>query len=214
MKPNKQNTQFMTLLCVLRLIIKVAMMKVDSLKKILSASLSIILLLFYIALWILIIAFCILADMNGMFYTFVDAWGEWSVYAGLLLALIVLLSPIFFVFLRKRYLNISICLIPALSILITIAFVFVSLTAFFVSAGRFQTFTEEKWEEYPRQRYIMLDDMKEKYGIVGMTGNQISELLGDPDEITAYQSWIYSCEYNFIEIVFNVNNQVESITLH
>lgn len=189
-------------------------MQVHSFKKILSTSLGILLFLFYIALWILIIAFCILADMNGMFYTFVDAWGEWSVYVGLLLALFVFLSPILFVLLRKRYLNISIRLIPALSILITIAFVFVSLTAFFVSAGRFQTFTKEKWEEYPRQRYIMLDDMKENYGIVGMDSDQISNSLGDPNEITAYGSWIYSCDYNFIEITFNENNQVKSIVLH
>ena len=149
-----------------------------------------------------------------MFYTFVDAWGEWSVYAGLLLALIVLLSPIFLVFLRKRYLNIRICRIPALSILITIAFVFVSLAAFFVSAGRFQTFTEEKWEAYPRQRYIMLNDLKSKYEIAGMHSNQVAALLGDPNEITAYGSWIYSCEYNFIEITFHENNQVKSIVLH
>ena len=189
-------------------------MKTDILKKVLSTSSIIVLFLLYIVLWIFIVSFCILANMNGIFYTFIDAWGKWSVYVGFLLAVMVFLSPFFLMLWRKKHLNVSKTLIPIFSIFITVIFLFFSSVTFFISASQFRTFTEAKWEEYPRQRYIMFDDMKEKYGIVGMTSNQITELLGNPDEVTSYESWIYDCEYNFIEIRFDKSNQVKSITLH
>lgn len=182
--------------------------------KTMSIALRILLFLLYILFWISILAFCHLANINGMFYTFIDAWGQWSVYVGIIAAFLVFLSPIFFVFLRKKSLHINATLIPVLCILLTIIFIFVSLTAFFISASRFQTFTKEKWEAFPRQRYIMLHDLKENYGIVGMDSQQITELLGDPDEITPYKSWIYHCEYNFIEIAFDASSQATSIALH
>ena len=189
-------------------------MKSDIFKKILRSSAIVTLYLLYIVLWIFIVFLCILANINGMFYTFVDAWGNWSVYVGFLLAVMVFFSPLFLMLWRKKHLNVSKILIPIFSIFITGIFLFFSFATFFISASQFRTFTEEKWKEYPRQRYIMLDDMKEKHGIVGMTSVQIAELLGKPDEVTLYESWIYDCEYNSIEVRFDKRNQLESINLH
>lgn len=189
-------------------------MSFSLLKRITQVSLSVVLFLLYIALWIAIANFCVIADINGMFYVFVDAWGEWSVYSGLLIALTVLLSPlVLWLLLKRESINKGI-FIPVISIFLTVVFVIFSFSAFYISAEQFRVFSEEKWQDYPRQRYIMLDDLKNRYGIVGMNNNQIFDLLGKPDEISYYNTWIYNCEYCFIEIYFNDNNEAVSIELH
>ena len=64
-------------------------------------------------------------------------------------------------------------------------------------AGYFENFTSTKWEAYPNQRYIMYDDLKETYGLIGMTIDEVEELLGKPTtdgENTVYGG-PYALEY-------------------
>lgn len=193
------------------------MARIDGRNRIVLSFITTAFYLLYLLIWGAIVAFCILANINGMFYIFSDAWGEWSVYFGFLLAVIVACSPLYLRKISKitaRKSGGTKLLIPILSILLTIVFLFISIGCFFLSANQFQEFTAEKWKEYPRERYIMLDDLIAQHGIIDMHGDQIYQLLGTPDEITSYQSWLYSYEYGFIEVSFDGDNTVSSITLH
>ena len=42
------------------------------------------------------------------------------------------------------------------------------------------TFSQERWERYPDMRYYMIEDLEKKHTIIGMTEEEILELLGEP----------------------------------
>ena len=45
-----------------------------------------------------------------------------------------------------------------------------------------KSFTPEKWAKYPYERHYMVDDLNEKYELRGMTRNELTLLLGKPED--------------------------------
>jgi hypothetical protein len=43
-------------------------------------------------------------------------------------------------------------------------------------------FTPQKWEKYIDERNLMLKDLEKDHTLIGMTVNEVKEILGDPDE--------------------------------
>lgn len=44
-----------------------------------------------------------------------------------------------------------------------------------------KNFTPQKWEKYVTERNLMLEDLENKYSLVGMSINEAKEILGNPD---------------------------------
>lgn len=44
-----------------------------------------------------------------------------------------------------------------------------------------QNFTTEKWSRYINERNLMLKDLENNYQLIGMTVNEVKEMLGNPD---------------------------------
>ncbi|MBQ9985774.1 MAG: hypothetical protein IJP38_05650 [Oscillospiraceae bacterium] len=45
-----------------------------------------------------------------------------------------------------------------------------------------KSFTPEKWAKYPYERYYMVDDLNEEYELRGMTRDELTLLLGKPED--------------------------------
>ncbi len=45
-----------------------------------------------------------------------------------------------------------------------------------------KSFTPEKWARCPYERYYMVDDLNEKYELHGMTCDELTSLLGEPED--------------------------------
>ena len=168
----------------------------------------------YFLLWCFIVSFAILVKHNGLFDVFRDAFGRWSLILGLLTAVLVMLSP---TYLRKllgcntnrRRLKISI-----LSVTFTLAFVILSFMTFYLATLSFQKFTPEKWQMYPKERYIMIEDLKENHKIIGMEYSEVIELLGEPDALSPAGYLSYSYIHGNIEISLDSNNRVLHVYVH
>lgn len=79
------------------------------------------------------------------------------------------------------YLKISHPKRPFISILLSIAVLTVS---FLTSAGftkYYSDFTQEKWVKHEDLRYRMIDSLESQYTLEGMTGDEVIELLGEPN---------------------------------
>ena len=45
-------------------------------------------------------------------------------------------------------------------------------------------YTREKWDKYPSVRYCMIDSLNEQYKFIGMTEQELKNVIGEPDRIT------------------------------
>ena len=157
---------------------------------------NVILYSIFITMWIFLFFYMSLAFKAGLFSCFNDLYGNKWIFVGLLLTLIALLSPLYvrIVVKKERYialLSIIICVMYALSVVCCYNF----------SSNQFKDFTVEKWREYPNQRFLMLDDLKERHMIIGMSNSQVILLLGQPNKIID-NTYIYEYDYGYIEVVF------------
>lgn len=50
------------------------------------------------------------------------------------------------------------------------------------------TFSSEKWKSEPEKREFIVQDLLKKYELIGMSENEVIELLGDEDEKGSQQS--------------------------
>ena len=44
-------------------------------------------------------------------------------------------------------------------------------------------YTREKWDKYPFERGGMIDSLQEQYEFIGMTEQELKEVLGEPNRI-------------------------------
>ena len=168
----------------------------------------------YLLLWCFIVAFASLAGENGLFSVFEDFYGSWSIFLGCAIAVMFLMAPVYLrKFIKKNKLNKELK-ISVLSIVFTLVFIVISFGAFYVTAMQFQQFTPEKWLKYPRERYLMVDSLKEEHRIIGMGHDEVIKLLGTPDTKTPAGYLSYSYEYGDIEISFDSNDRVLDTYVH
>ncbi|MDO4282505.1 MAG: hypothetical protein Q4D02_02620 [Clostridia bacterium] len=131
------------------------------------------------------------------------------------LPIILLIIPLVCKLMLKRNFYKSI-LIGIISIMIY--FIFLFMMKFGINCY-FKSFTSEKWsnDTWHTFRYIMLDDLEEKYCLEGMTKSEIYEILGKPDQELEKSNGectiCYSIKNEFLEgdyyhIYLNENNVV------
>jgi len=65
-----------------------------------------------------------------------------------------------------------------ISILIYVAIAFGTYEGVYIY---FKDFTPQKWAEHPTERYHMVKDLNEKYTLIGMPGEELTELLGESE---------------------------------
>ena len=46
----------------------------------------------------------------------------------------------------------------------------------------FSTFSAENWINYPANRYLMIDDLEKNYNLIGLSTDEVKNLLGSPEQ--------------------------------
>ncbi len=64
-----------------------------------------------------------------------------------------------------------------------IVYAIVAFGTFFAVNTYLSDFTYEKWERYQSERYLMLDDLASEVDFIGMTKDEVIEILGEPEPI-------------------------------
>ena len=133
----------------------------------------------FIFLWfVLMFLIFILNIMWSMFGNTIiwDSSALLGSFIFLLFPLLIMVLPLLIeLFFKKSLLkSIFVSFIIALIYFIGIWLINVGMTKYFSS------FTEEKWIKYQDNRYLMIDDLDNKYELAGMNKDEIIELLGSP----------------------------------
>ena len=112
----------------------------------------------------------------------------------LILPVILIFSPIIYkLIFKKSFLN-SLA-ISFISLIVYLVFLFLCLEClnFYLS-----DFSKTKWNNYPMNRYLMIENLEEKHKIIGLTTEEIIDLLGDP-EIVIFKKDVINKEINKFE---------------
>ncbi len=147
--------------------------------KILKVLLNVFLYLIFVLLWGAIL---FVLTFIRMFDTFLDRFAD-----GALLTIFAVISvtgliiPILFIRKMKHS-----WMLPLFLIVSTIITTAVNYGIFYGARDYMSVYTREKWEKYPYVRHCMLDNLKEQYEFIGMTEQEVKEILGEPTYITEY----------------------------
>lgn len=180
----------------------------DSKKSDRGTGASVVLAVINCAVWFFVGGFLYLFDFGGYGQLYAIFLGS---HADLLLfvaGFICALAPLYLVFIKRKHIRFLTAYLIILVFIIGIA-VF-SATA----KNYFKDFTKEKWLEYPQVRSLMLDDLTENHGIIGMDYDDVIELLGTPDgrNETVFTYYMATEKRNamFIEVRF-LDGNVEAV---
>jgi hypothetical protein len=77
-------------------------------------------------------------------------------------------------------------MLPLCLILSTIFTTTMNYGLLYKASDYMSVYTKEKWEKYPYVRYCMLDNLKERYEFIGMTEQEVKEILGEPTYVVEY----------------------------
>lgn len=66
-----------------------------------------------------------------------------------------------------------------LAIVLILIYATISLGTYAGIHKYMQGFTSDKWEKYPKVRYLMLDDLADKYNFIGMNKDEVIDILGE-----------------------------------
>lgn len=119
----------------------------------------------------------------------------------LIIPIIILIMPLIFKFVFKKKFYKSICY----SALIIVIHIVMLLLLTFGIKNYFKTFTTEKWTNNNWQgfRYLMIEDLGNKYNLIGMKKEEIYIILGKEDrtlkEFDDDNSLCYSMRNGFLE---------------
>lgn len=101
------------------------------------------------------------------------------------------------ILLRKRLKGIL--SMPAALILSTVAAVIAAVLLLAGTRSYISEFTPKKWENDPSLRTYMIGDLEKEYGIIGMSGEEITALLGDPTDLPSDAVWEYFVGVGFMD---------------
>ena len=73
-------------------------------------------------------------------------------------------------------------MLPLFLIVSTILTTAVKYGVLQLSFDYISVYTREKWDKYPFERGSMLDSLNEQYDLIGMTEQEVKEILGKPNE--------------------------------
>lgn len=135
--------------------------------------------LIFVLLWGAIL---LMLTLMRTFDTFLDRFAD-----GALLTVFAVISVTGLIIpmlcIRKKK---STWMLPLFLIISTIITTAVNYGIFYGAYDYMSVYTKEKWEKYPYVRYCMLDNLKEQYEFIGMTEQELKEILGDPTYIAEY----------------------------
>ncbi len=114
----------------------------------------------------------------------VDIFGSDLIYVFIVIPILIGLSSLFLKYIRKLSFKKTILY----SIIAILIYIFAVVGTHTVAEYHFKTFTLEKWTAYPYQRYRMLDDVTSKYYFIGMSDEDVVEILGEPNFINLEDS--------------------------
>lgn len=140
----------------------------------------------------------------GIFSAYYDAFGLGLVIFGFAAALVVFLSIFWLQYIFKH------TMVTAVSaFFLTVIFDVAAILILYAAMARFNVFTSEKWIECPAQRGTMYFDLVDSYDILGLSENELTELLGQPDRIYTdeYKVYVYGNGYGF-DVSFPVEDGV------
>lgn len=125
-----------------------------------------------------------------------DLLGQWPFWLGEIAVICIMISPFFLHRkLKRKWLS------PIIAFAASVLFVVCSFKISSICCSKFNDFTPEKWAEYPRQRTRMMESLKENYDIIGMSRDEVVELLGNPDN-ESENSLAYKHNRSYIEFFF------------
>lgn len=141
--------------------------------------LNIFLYMVFVLLWGAIL---FVLSLIRMFGTFLDRFADGAlltIFA--VISVIGLIIPILFI--RKKK---STWMLPLFLIVSTIITTAINYGIFYGACDYMSVYTKEKWEKYPHVRYCMLDNLKEQYDFIGLTEQELKEILGEPTYVIKY----------------------------
>jgi len=160
----------------------------------------------YLIIWALFAIAWYDGYQNGVVAYLQDAFGFVGFLLISLFSVLTFLLPLFLNVLKKVNLKGM-----AIKAIICIIYVLVMYLLIKISFLHFNTFSPEKWSNYPRERSSMINDLKDNYHIIGQNKVDIVDLLGEPDyQNSEYGSYIYSFKYGIIEFIF-LNEQLTRV---
>ena len=173
----------------------------QTMKKYINAVTNILLYGIFIFIWLIIFSMAFIASKEGVLSVFGDAFGKWTEYTGWILSFLIFLSIVYLrlFFKKKKYVYI---------ISYTATFIFLIAATILLNIGesKFTRFTTDKWINYPERRISMYFDLSTQYNIEGYSKEEVSKLLGEPDDITNDNKYIYDDRHgNAVYIQFNEN---------
>ncbi len=171
--------------------------------KILKVLLNVFLYLIFVLLWGAIL---FVLTFIRIFDTFLDRFAD-----GALLTIFAVISvtgliiPILFIRKMKHT-----WMLPLLLIVSTIVTTIVNCGVLYCASDYMSVYTREKWDKYPWERGGMIYSLNEQYEFIGMTEQEVTAILGDPDRIferndyTIYQYVVGDAfkEWNAYDFIF------------
>lgn len=134
----------------------------------------------FVTIWIFIIASIFAISMVLQIYnsTIKNVIGKfWWSFLYVLLPMFILVIPLLVKYIAKCKER----TILVYSFILIILYVSIIYTTHVVTYKYIQDFTTQKWLDFKYERILMLDDLKNKYNLVGMSIEDIKNLLGSPD---------------------------------
>lgn len=101
------------------------------------------------------------------------------IYCSALVYILALILPVIFRKQIKKYFS-----LPLVYIIFSVFSVIITGIIYVGADSYISEFSRQKWNDNPRLRIHMLDDLNEKYEIEGKTKEEISSLLGDPEYVS------------------------------
>lgn len=141
----------------------------------------------YVAFWYQISLAISVAHSEGWISVLGDAFGEWIIWVGVILAILIFTSIVYMrCFIKKEW------LVHVIAYSATVLWCVMLLIFTNIGNSQFKEFSKEKWRDFPAQRITMYFDLVEKYDVEGYTASKIEDLLGKPDEIDReYDTYVY-----------------------
>ena len=162
-------------------------------------------------------------------YIFGELLGNISDFSKILFYAVYIILPILIMILpviRKFILKEKFYKSILYSCLAVVIYIFVLLGLNFGIKSYFKTFTTEKWSnrDWYSYRYLMIDDLEEKYNFIGMSKEEVYDILGKTDEgvkesggeyVIAYPIKNGFFEGDYYQIYFDKNDVVTKVnTVH
>lgn len=149
---------------------------------------------FYTGFTLYFLITVILSIVNGSVINGVS--GALFVIMFIVLPIVILILPFILKAVGKK--NFGDCVKTAL--IVSLIYATVSVGTEYGVRAYFTKFNAENWINYPANRHLMIDDLEKKYNIIGMSTDEVENLLGSPeqyDSVANKDALIYGAAKSF-----------------